>query len=410
MKNKYKLVYLMRAITQGGTDTLLETYVKYFSEKNYQIFIITALPVIKNESAYYRLEKMGAIIITPSKIEEFFLSFLIQVIAIAFFGFRKFLFAINKRFDDISFNEFKENVKKRLYLITYAIRLFLFQLKNDIDLYHSIGTRLELNLFNYFLNNKKLKLIFSEVENPKLRNSYNNSFANFLFKCNELISPSNIIKNELNLIMNSHEKNISVIPWNIPQIKKCTYLKKLDEHKLIIGALGRLHYSKGFDVLIEAMGEINNKHHNWELIIAGEGEEKDKLVSIAKKLKILDKINFIGWEKDVDKFFNRIDLFVHPSFTEGMPMVIIEALCYQKPIVATDVGSVLEMFDESCGFIVPPRNKNALIDKISFFLENTNVLEKKALASGNMFDSKFSSEVVLKQLESLYEKVINKNG
>lgn len=396
------ILYVVRELLEGGVYTLLVNHIDYFSKKDeYIIFLIATQPIDKKKELYNILLSNNIKILEPTFFQTACINFMAAIILVFYFPI-KIPFYLAKKKRDISFFSTYENIKSALFDKIFPMILFLNSKLYNVDVVHSIGKILDLSIFS----NKSTKIIFSEVEDPINRKMNKIKFTNFLESCSSIITPSYIIKEKLLLFSNNISKKINIVPWLIKE-QKLPEIKKTNANILTIGVSGRLNFMKGYHVLIEALNEVNKDYNNWKLVIAGDGEEKDSLLKMINDFNLTDKVFFLGWVSNINSFFSEIDLFIHPSFSEGMPMVIIESMYNSKPIIATDVGSVYEMFDESCGFIIPPRSKDALVDKISFFLKNQEEIKNKGISSKLNYDKKFSSNVILNKLEIIYQEVLS---
>lgn len=389
------ILYVVKQLSEGGIDSLLDVYTKHFvSNSNNKVFIICSYPINKEKSLFNKIKDYKVEIIEPSYIQKSFTHKIAFFISLIYFPLRKI------KDDKYTFKKALDATQNILYNISFPISIFITLKKIKIDLIHLFGIIIESMFFRYFVL-KNNQVIFSEVEDPINRNSNKKIFSLFLKNCSDIIVPSIIIKNKIISICSDVENKISVIPWTI-NTKNISNYSKSNHSDIIFGASGRLHHLKGFHILIEALSKI--KSNNWRLIIAGDGEEKENLLSLAKKNNIADKITFLGWIKDIDTFLSNIDIFIHPSFSEGMPMVIIEALYNSKPVIATDVGSVKEMIDNTCGFIVEKDNSDMLAEKINYFLENKNIIEYMSINAKKTFESKFDKNIILTKIEDIYKK------
>ena len=136
---------------------------------------------------------------------------------------------------------------------------------------------------------------------------------------------------------------------------------KLDQ--ILIGFVGRLVKLKGVDLLIEAFAELEQEHRNLRLQIIWDGEERFALEKQVEMLGLSDKISFLWYqspEKIYSDFLPHIDIFVNPSFQEGLPTTVIEALFAQCVTVATHVGGTKEIADGDDFIVVEPWSVEAL--------------------------------------------------
>jgi len=112
-------------------------------------------------------------------------------------------------------------------------------------------------------------------------------------------------------------------------------VKRRPQDRPVIGAMGRLHSIKGFDLLLEAVVELRAAGQPFELRIAGEGPERGALEALARQLRLEDHVRFCGWADDPLTFLNGVDLFVVPSRQESFGLVVIEALAAGVPVIAS---------------------------------------------------------------------------
>lgn len=120
--------------------------------------------------------------------------------------------------------------------------------------------------------------------------------------------------------------------------------------RLVVGSVGRLHPVKGFNLLLQAFSQINNKR--LRLQIAGTGDELDNLKKLAKDLKISDRVEFVGFKKDIYEFLDKIDVYIQTSRSEGFGLSVIEAMSQNLPVVVTPAGSLKEIIkDGVTGYI-----------------------------------------------------------
>lgn len=122
-----------------------------------------------------------------------------------------------------------------------------------------------------------------------------------------------------------------------------------------IGALGRLTWAKGFDLLVEAVRRVHDRGYRVEAVIGGEGGERGALEAAAHGLPV----RFVGFVEDVEGFLDEIDIFCLPSRREGLPFALLEAMMAGAACVAADVGDVAVALD-STGVVVPPDDIDAL--------------------------------------------------
>ena len=136
-----------------------------------------------------------------------------------------------------------------------------------------------------------------------------------------------------------------------------------------MGAVGRLISAKDYPVLLRAAALVKDRQCKFQLDIAGDGPERDKIESLIGSLGLADCVTMLGLVTDVDALYRRCDLCVSSSIREGLPVALLEAMAYGIPVVATDVGASAEVVkDGEGGLVVPPADPEALADAIATLL------------------------------------------
>lgn len=154
------------------------------------------------------------------------------------------------------------------------------------------------------------------------------------------------------------------------------------DNVVVFLAIGRLVEAKDYPNLLNAYNSIQSKLIS-ELWIIGGGELSDSLSDCINELKLQSKIRLLGMKSNVREFLSASDIFVSSSAWEGFGLVIAEAVCNKKVVVATNAGGVSEVLGEH-GFIVPIKNSQCLADKM---LQAANLpFDKKNELCSNAYD------------------------
>lgn len=223
-----------------------------------------------------------------------------------------------------------------------------------------------------------------------------------------------IDKNKILTISNGVDTQGSFNPINIEKDKINELYKEfnLERNDKIITFVGRLVKEKGVLDLLEAFNNLNfNDETKVKLLMVGDVAQSERDKDTIKKLeKYRDNPNiiFTGQRNDIDSILHITDVFCLPSYREGMPRSIIEAMAMECAVVATDIrGSKEEVIDGKTGFLVPVNSINILSDKIKELIEDEKLLKKMKNAgrrrAEKLFDEK---EIVKKQLE-IFNKLLN---
>lgn len=187
----------------------------------------------------------------------------------------------------------------------------------------------------------------------------------------------------------------------------CKIEKEVIKNKYIF-SLRRLDQSKGIDLLIRAFNLIKGKFLDVDLIIAGEGPEKEKLLELVKDLSIESRVSFIGTvslEKGISLLKGSI-LTVVPSLSEGGGLVNVEAQAAGCPVVASNVGGIPEyVIDNYSGLLFKAGDFVDLADKIETIITN-NDLRERLIEGGYVHAKRFDWNNLLPQYIDLYKNCI----
>ena len=213
-----------------------------------------------------------------------------------------------------------------------------------------------------------------------------------LARANAVRCVSQRLKKQLINEFGVKEERITVAPIYCElQIANCKLRIKENKNKFVFLTVGRLVSVKNIGLQIEAMAEVVERYPDAELLIIGDGTEREKLEVRSKKLELERNIKFLGWQDDVGNYYNQADAFLLTSNCEGWGLAVIEAAGFGLPIIMTDVGCAGEVIKNSeSGIIVPIGNKEKLADAMLKIIQDENLrinLGKNAkLAVGRLPD------------------------
>jgi len=153
----------------------------------------------------------------------------------------------------------------------------------------------------------------------------------------------------------------------------------------IIGAAGRLSPEKGFDVLVAAAAKVRQEHPDIGFILFGDGACRGALQRQIDALGLSEAFLLEGFRSDLDALLPHLDLVVLPSYTEGLPNVVLEACAAGVPVVATAVGGTPEVLSDGVGRLTPPGDPAALAEAIGDVLYRPDALPVIAPAGRERF-------------------------
>lgn len=202
-----------------------------------------------------------------------------------------------------------------------------------------------------------------------------------------------------------------------------------DSNDFIVGAVGRLEKIKSYDLLIKSFAtvcnkikKINslNKHKvNYlkpiKLCIVGDGSQKNYLEKLVKNLGLKKNILFTGMRNNIHNFYPLFDCLAISSKSEGLSIVLLEALSFGLPIISTsqnyegtfNVKKHDILVNNRNGLIVPPEDQNKLALAIKKLYLNPKIGKKMGKINKQLVKSTFSIEKLIHKYNSLYENLIN---
>jgi len=177
---------------------------------------------------------------------------------------------------------------------------------------------------------------------------------------------------------------------------------KYDNDALCIGTCAQLAPHKGWPDFLSVIYLCKKKFPKLKCIIVGDGPLKGEVLNRAHSMGIFDLIDLAGFQKDVIPYLNKMDIFLMTSWSEGLPVAIIEAMAVGLPVVATSVGGVPELVVHGeTGYLGPPNNPEVIAKYASMLLENKE-LGKKLGKSGR---ERVKENFIIQKMVSEYEKI-----
>lgn len=177
-----------------------------------------------------------------------------------------------------------------------------------------------------------------------------------------------------------------------------------------VGVIARLSPEKGHRVFFEAARKVLTSVQKEVLfVIVGSGPEEKRLKDYVERLGLRDRVIFKGFCLDMASEYANLDIVVLPSTDtdfEGMPMVLLEAMSYGIPVVATSVGGVTEAVNDETGFVVPSRDIDSLANAITVLIQDEEKRRKMGQAGYERIKRFFSVEAMAQAYERLYTVVM----
>ena len=171
----------------------------------------------------------------------------------------------------------------------------------------------------------------------------------------------------------------------------------------IIGTVGRLRPQKNHALLVRALAKLLGSVPNAWLVIVGDGELEDSLRRLAAELHVLHRVAFLGSRSDIPELLTSFDVFCLPSFFEGMPISLLEAMASELPVVASDVVGIREFVQAATsGLLFPSNDPDALCDALQTLHRDTGLARRFARSGHEWVISNGSLDSMIAGHAALY--------
>lgn len=193
----------------------------------------------------------------------------------------------------------------------------------------------------------------------------------------------------------------SIIVKMGPRLVRCEL--GIPDNIPLIGTVGRLVPVKGYSHFIEGAKRLLDSGHRAFFVIVGEGPMMNELQYNVNNTGYNEYIKLIGFHKDIYEIINTFDLFVMTSLHEGIPMVLLEAMCLGKPVIATDVGGIPEVItNEKDGILIPPCDPEAFSVACSRLINEKDFRLQLSVNAKATISERYDIRASVEQLEKLY--------
>ncbi len=265
--------------------------------------------------------------------------------------------------------------------------------KTPVILFHVHGLGRTKNLGRKILNMFMFKRVNKII-------GCANSVREDVIKTNFFVKPEKVIA-----LRNSIDFEKFQITLNKADAR-IKHLPELPKDAIIFGMIARFGPYKGHSYLVKAFKEVRWGNLNAHLVFIGKGPLKKQILGQVIASGLLGHVHFLGYRQDVPELLKAIDVFVLPSVgSEGMPLVLLEAMAAGVPCIATKLSGIPEIIDtDEVGCLVPMRDEKALAKAMTEFAKmpqaNRDQIIEKA---SDRVRQHFNHNVVSHVLKGIYE-------
>lgn len=251
-------------------------------------------------------------------------------------------------------------------------------------LYYS--SKKEVFIQRYLFNRMKINLSVSQVLEEKICKTY--SVSKEIFKT--IINGVDTKKFSPNFNSRSLKEQLAI-----------------QENQIVIGSVGRFVSVKNYPSLIRAMSLIVKKIPNVKLLLAGDGPERSTLENLIVELELAPYISLLGRREDVSELMNLYDIFVLPSFSEGLSNTLLEAMACGTPVVASDVGGNKEIVAEGItGNLYPSDDSDKLAKLLTCLVKEEELRKKMGIQARKHIEENFSIVSMVNNYEATYQDLM----
>jgi len=268
--------------------------------------------------------------------------------------------------------------------------------KENYDIIHCHGARANFNAM--FLKRKVKRPLITTVHSDYKLDFKDNIYKNIVFttlnkfalnRFEYYIAISDTFKDML-VSRGFNKDKIFTVYNGIDVEQKIDYISKkefFDRYKIndqgetIVGIIARLDQVKDHDTFIKAAAFLLKTRNDVLFLIAGDGSDSKRLISLVEELGLKDKIHFLGFVKDQYSFLNAIDINTLTSLSESFPYAILEGALMRKTIISTDVGGLSQLIEpDENGYLIQVGDSEDLGNKINILANDKDINLKGAIA------------------------------
>ena len=272
-------------------------------------------------------------------------------------------------------------VAKHIYA-QLKISYILFKLRGGIDFYIFFfgEDRLVLPMLTVKLLDKEAKIISASPDHTiKFAKDIPHRILKHLVHINRSLSNRILLYSE-NLInewdMEKYKNKILIAHRHFLDFNKFKIKKQLDERDNLVGYIGRLSEEKGVLNFVKAISEILKGRDEIKFLIGGDGELRDEIERFLDEENLNERVKLVGWipHDKLPDYLNKLKLVVLPSYTEGLPNIMLEAMACGTPVLAMSVGGIPEVIEDgNTGFILENNSPECIAKNVIRVLNYQNL-------------------------------------
>lgn len=281
--------------------------------------------------------------------------------------------------------------------------------KIDVCIFFLGGETLTLSLIPTKIFNKKSVIILSGYSIKYEKDTLSKMVAKLctinLNLADKIILYSPRLIEEWNLKKYSHK--ILIAPRHFLNFSNFKLNTEFTQRNDLIGYVGRLSEEKGILNFVKSIPLLLKQKPFLNILIIGDGDLKNNVKNYLSNNSLENNVKLVGWSsnEDLPKYLNLLKLLVIPSYTEGLPNVMLEAMACGTPVLATKVGAIPDIIkDEETGFLMENNSPECIAENIIRALEFPN-LGNIATKSKKLVENNFTYEKAVERYSIIFNKI-----
>lgn len=181
----------------------------------------------------------------------------------------------------------------------------------------------------------------------------------------------------------------------------------LREDAFVVGWVGRMTAVKRTELVVLTLKELVARGVDAHLVLVGDGPDRDRLEQYAHELGVMKRCLFLGYQEDVARFYDAIDVVLLPSVNEGTPVSVIEALAAGRPAVATRVGGVPDVVRDGVdGFLVDSADPSDLAERLAELAADPDERVRMGTSGRERVLARYAVERLVDDIDELYRRLL----
>lgn len=408
MTNNKNVCVIVALMITGGSDKLLLAHLSTLVQNGYNVSIYSIHPMDKNNILSRQFTSNGILLKDYSTITKLLLQIIKYTISLPLYAVFSIINRLNLYNRVISKDQIISTVENRIIFRICIPILFLRIIFDNLTNKYNIITTYHYSTYGISYNLKKvlkIPVVYTEISSPRWRTGWEakDKLRKYLNSFDKIFVPSKIIGGELKEYEGLN-KDYRISPFIIEELQYNFKLK--NERAESFGVIARLSPEKNQDLLIRVLKIIVKSKPNTQLVLVGKGPEEARYRSLVQELDLTHNVQFIPSFNEITEIIDKIDIFVLCSDVEGMPLTLIEALYYGKPIIVNDVGSTSELvINNFNGFLIDKDDLQSIANKILLIMDDLNLFKEFSINSRKLYNSKYKPKEILNNLLSEYNQL-----